>query len=67
MKGLLCMTEEFEITQELSEDEIEYIKKMGFEQIIKINEKDKELEDERKLIEIQKVCWNVKKKKFAFE
>ena len=54
MKGLLCMTEEFEITQELSEDEIEYKKRWVFEQIIKINEKDKELEDERKLIEIQK-------------
>ena len=54
MKGLLCMAEEFEMTQQLSEDEIEYKKRWVFEQIIKINEKDKELEDERKLIEIQK-------------
>ena len=52
MKGLLCMAEEFEMTQQLSEDEIEYKKRWVFEQIIKINEKDKE--DERKLIEIQK-------------
>ncbi|MCI8426100.1 MAG: hypothetical protein HFJ03_00895 [Lachnospira sp.] len=42
------------MTQQLSEDEIEYKKRWVFEQIIKINEKDKELEDERKLIEIQK-------------
>lgn len=54
MKGLLCMADEFEMTQQLSEDEIEYKKRWVFEQIIKINEKDKELEDERKLIEIQK-------------
>lgn len=54
MKGLLYMAEEFEMTQELSEDEIEHKKRWVFEQIIKINEKDKELEDERKLIEIQK-------------
>lgn len=54
MKGLLCMAEEFEMTEELSEDEIEHKKRWVFEQIIKINEKDKELEDERKLIEIQK-------------
>lgn len=54
MKVLLCMAEEFEMTQQLSEDEIEYKKRWVFEQIIKINEKDKELEDERKLIEIQK-------------
>lgn len=48
------MAEEFEMTQDLSEDEIEHKKRWVFEQIIKINEKDKELEDERKLIEIQK-------------
>lgn len=48
------MAEEFEMTQDLSEDEIECKKRWVFEQIIKINEKDKELEDERKLIEIQK-------------
>ncbi len=54
MKGLLYMAEEFEMTQQLSEDEIECKKRWVFEQIIKINEKDKELEDERKLIEIQK-------------
>ncbi len=54
MKGLLYMAEEFEMTQDLSEDEIEHKKRWVFEQIIKINEKDKELEDERKLIEIQK-------------
>ena len=54
MKGLLCMAEDFEMTQQFSEDEIEYKKRWVFEQIIKINEKDKELEDERKLIEIQK-------------
>ena len=41
MKGLLCMAEEFEMTQQLSEDEIEYKKRWVFEQIIKINEKDK--------------------------
>ena len=38
MKGLLCMAEEFEMTQQLSEDEIEYKKRWVFEQIIKINE-----------------------------
>lgn len=54
MKGLLYMAEKFEMTEELSEDEIEHKKRWVFEQIIKINEKDKELEDERKLIEIQK-------------
>lgn len=54
MKGLLYMAEEFEMTEDLSEDEIEHKKRWVFEQIIKINEKDKELEDERKLIEIQK-------------
>jgi len=48
------MAEEFEMTDDLSEDEIERKRRWVFEQVVKINEKDKELEEERKLIEIQK-------------
>ena len=61
MKGLLCMAEEFEMMEKLSEDEIEQKRRWVFEQIIKIN--DKELEDERKLIEIQKGMLERQKRK----